>query len=119
MGFPLQPFEDVVIIEQELESKTTSGLILAGGAEKLQCGRVVAHGPGRTYAAYMDASGATQFGYRVPISVKVGDFVVFGKYQSGGEPLEFDGKKYLMCREGDLGGKTHDARAVTFRRCSE
>jgi co-chaperonin GroES (HSP10) len=34
----------------------------------------------------------------------VGDYVIFGKYNSGGEPIEIDGVKYLMCREGDIGG---------------
>jgi co-chaperonin GroES (HSP10) len=103
MSFDLEPLEDIVIIEQATEEKHSSGLILAGGAEKLTCGTVVAVGPGRTYATWMDATGATQFGYRVPTKVKVGDFVTFGKYQSGGEPIEYEGKKYLMAREGDLG----------------
>ena len=117
--FPLEPFEDVVIVEQAMEEKRASGLILAGGAEKLQCGKVVAVGPGRTYAAFMDASGNTQFGYTVPINVKVGDFVVFGKYTSGGEPIYRDGKKYLMCRANDLAGKTPNAEAIFFDRKSE
>lgn len=114
--FPLEPFDDVVIVEQATEEKRESGIILAGGAEKLQCGKVVAVGPGRTYAAYMDASGNTQFGYNVPTRVKVGDFVVFGKYASGGEPIHYEGKKYLMCREQDLAGKTPDAKQIFFNR---
>lgn len=114
--FPLEPFEDVVIVEQAMEEKRESGLILAGGAEKLQCGKVVAVGPGRTYAAYMDASGQTQYAYTIPARVKVGDFVVFGKYASGGEPIWHDGKKYLLCREGDLAGKTPNAQAIFFNR---
>lgn len=117
--FPLEPFEDVVVIEQHIEEKSAGGLILAGGAEKLACGHVVAHGPGRTYAAFMDASGNTQFGYRVPISVKIGDFVVFGKYASGGEPLVWNGKKYRMCREGDLAGRTRNGEVIQFRRQAE
>jgi len=114
--FPLEPFSDVVIVEQAMEEKRESGLILAGGAEKLQCGKVVAVGPGRTYASFMDASGNTSFGYTVPCKVQVGDFVVFGKYASGGEPIHYEGKKYLLCREQDLAGKTPNATEVFFNR---
>ena len=114
--FPLEPFEDVVIVEQAKEEVRASGIVLAGGAEKLQCGKVVACGPGRTYAAYADATGNTQFGYLVPTKVKVGDFVIFGKYASGGEPIYHEGKKYLLCREGDLAGRTPNAQAIFFNR---
>lgn len=116
MTFPVEIFEDIVVIAQETEDTSPLGIILPGDSGKLPCGRVVACGPGRTYAAFADATGNTQFGYRVPTSVKVGDFVIFGKYQSGGEPMTVEGKKYLMCREGDLAGKTVNGQPIAIRR---
>jgi co-chaperonin GroES (HSP10) len=104
--FPLEPFSDIVVIEQLEEEKTKGGLILVGQERKYASGRVVAVGPGRVYSDYMDASGQRQFGQIIPTTVKVGDWVCFGKYQSGGEPILLNGKKYLMAREGDLGGRS-------------
>lgn len=102
--FPIQPIGDIIIIEQLVEETTTGGLIITGDHKKFPCGKVVAHGPGRVYTTYLDASGNHLAGQVVPVSVKVGDYVIFGKYNSGGEPIEFDGRKFLMCREGDIGG---------------
>lgn len=104
--FPLEPFSDIVVIEQLEEETTKGGLILVGNERKYASGRVVAVGPGRVYSDYMDASGQRQFGQIIPTTVKVGDWVCFGKYQSGGEPILLNGKKYLMAREGDLGGRS-------------
>lgn len=105
-GFPLEPFSDIVVIEQIKDEATSFGLILPGKSGEFQSGRVVAVGPGRVYSTYMDASGNQQIGHFVPMSIKVGDYVIFGKYQSGGEPIVLDGKKYIMAREGDLGGRS-------------
>lgn len=104
--FPLEPFSDIVVIEQLEEEKSRGGILLVGSERKFAAGRVVAVGPGRVYSDYMDASGQRQFGQIIPTSVKVGDWVCFGKYQSGGEPILLNGKKYLMAREGDLGGRS-------------
>lgn len=104
--FQIEPFQDVVIIEQLNDDKTAAGILLPGSVGDYQSGRVVAVGPGRVYSTFMDASGNQQVGHFVPTTVRVGDYVIFGKYQSGGEPIMIDGKKYLMCREGDLGGKS-------------
>lgn len=117
--FPLEPFEDIVIIEQAKEEKRASGLILAGGSEKLPAGRVVAAGPGRWYHGALDASGHNSAAVFVPNPVKVGDYVTFGKYQSGGEPLELDGKRYIMARAGDLGAKSRTGEPITLRLWSE
>jgi len=114
-AFPIQPYEDVIFVEQEIESKTASGLILAGEFAKLPAGRAVAVGPGRTFQAFMDASGHTSAAVFVPTTTKVGDYVVFGRYQSGGEPLEINGKRYLMCREGDLAGRSADGNPLMVR----
>lgn len=112
--FPIEPFEDIVYIEREIEEKRGM-LIIAGGAEKLTAGRVIAAGPGRWYHGTLDASGHNSAAFFVPNPVKVGDFVVFGKYQSGGEPLEIEGKRYIVARAGDLGGKTRDGNPISVR----
>ena len=114
-GFPLVPFDDVVVIEQEVADTTEGGIVLAGDYRKFPAGRVVAVGPGRTYSFYMDASGNTLAGKFVPTQIEVGDYVVFGKYQSGGEPIEFEGKVYVMARAGDLAGKSRDKSALKIR----
>jgi co-chaperonin GroES (HSP10) len=117
--FPIEPFEDVVFVEQAEEPRSAGGLILAGDYAKLPAGRVVAVGPGRWFYSYMDATGTKQHATFVPTRTQVGDYVVFGKYQSGGEPLTIAGKKYLMCREGDLGGKTVDGQPIEVRKVIE
>lgn len=112
--FPLRVLSDIVVIEQSVEEKTAGGIVLLGEERKLPCGRVVAVGPGRIYTSFMDASGHNQAAYFVPTNVKVGDWVTFGRYQTG-EPLEFKGKRYLVCREGDLAGVSKSGDPVYLR----
>jgi co-chaperonin GroES (HSP10) len=119
VSFPIAPLQDVVIVEQLTEEQNEHGIILPGAAGEYKSGRVVACGPGRVYSTFMDASGNMQVGHFVPMTVKVGDYVIFGKYQSGGEPIIVDGKKYLMCREGDLGGKTVNQKPIKIRIASD
>ena len=113
--FPLIPFEDVCVIEQNETDTSEGGIILTGDYRKFPSGRVVAVGPGRTYSFFMDASGNTLAGKHVPTMVEVGDYVVFGKYQSGGEPIEFNGKTYVLARVGDLAGKSRDKSELNIR----
>lgn len=115
MTFPIAPVSDIVIVEQLTQDTSAGGIILTGDARKFPCGVVVAVGPGRVYTTFMDAAGNNVAGQLIPCSVKVGDWVIFGKYNSGGEPIEWNGKKYLMCREGDLGGKSLDGKPVQIR----
>lgn len=113
MTFPITPLSDIIVVEQKVENTTASGIILTGSkASEYPCGRVVAVGPGRVYTSFLDASGKHVSGQFVPMSVKVGDWAVFGKYQSGGEPIEVEGKKYLLFREGDLIGVSTEEIAV-------
>lgn len=113
MTFPITPLSDIIIIEQKVENTTASGIILAGSkAAEYPCGRVVAVGPGRVYTSFLDASGKHVSGQLVPMSVKVGDWAVFGKYQSGGEPIAIAGKKYLLFREGDLIGVSAEEMSI-------
>jgi co-chaperonin GroES (HSP10) len=114
--FPIDPFEDVVWIAQDEETKTAGGILLTGGAQYMPAGRVVAVGPGRWFYTAMNASGHNSSAVFVPTRTKVGDYVIFGKYQSGGEPLEIEGKKYLLCREGDLSGRSATQEPVQVRK---
>ncbi len=115
--FPLRVLSDIVVIEQEIEDKSRGGIILVGAERKLPCGRVVAVGPGRIYTSMMDASGENQIAYFVPMNIKVGDWVTYGKYLTG-EPLELDGKRYLMARAGDIACVSKSGNPVPLRLAS-
>lgn len=112
-GFPIMPFDDVVYVEQLTQEQSEGGIILAGGAEMMPMGRVVAVGPGRIYASAMNAAGTMEAAVFVPTRLQPGDLVVWGRYRTGGEKMEIEGKTYVACREGDLGGKLE--RPVSIR----
>ena len=89
----LQPLNDHIFLEPVEEVRTTkSGIVIPETSEKEKPikGKVVAAGPGK-----LDENGK-----RVPMSVKVGDLVLFKKY--GPDELEVDGKKYLVGEEADI-----------------
>ena len=88
----LKPLGDRVIIKQdEAESKTSSGLFIAGDSkEKPQTGKVLAVGPGK-----MDKDGKY-----LPMPVKKGDRVVYSKY-GGNEILDGD-EEVLIVRADDI-----------------
>ena len=83
----IKPLSDRVLIEPLPAEKTTaSGLIIPDSAkEKQQKGTVVAVGKGLKDE---------------PMTVKVGDTVLYGKY--AGAELVLDSKDYLMMRESDI-----------------
>lgn len=87
----LKPLGDRVIVKQaEAEETTASGFILtAKDQEKPQRGEVIAVGEGK----YVD-------GKLVPVPVKEGDTVIYGKY--GGQEITVDGEDYLIMRSDDL-----------------
>ena len=87
----LKPLGDRVIVKQaEAEETTASGLILTTkDKEKPQRGEVIAVGEGK----YIDDE-------LVPLSVEVGDVVVYGKY--GGQEITVDGEDYLILRSDDI-----------------
>ena len=92
MSVSIKPLEDRIVIKQvEAEQTTASGLVIPDTAkEKPQEGEVVAVGPGR-----IDDNGN-----RVPLDVKVGDKVLFGKYS--GQELKYGGTEYLIVSARDL-----------------
>jgi len=83
----IKPLADRVLVEPlEAETKTASGIIIPDTAkEKPQKGTVVAVGPGTKDE---------------PLTVTVGDTVLYGKY--AGTELKLEGTEYLMMRESDI-----------------
>jgi len=90
----IRPLHDRVIVERvEEETRTAGGLIIPDSAkEKPQQGKVIAVGKGKI----------TEDGKVLPLDVKVGDRVLFGKY--AGSEVKIDGKEYMMMREDDVLG---------------
>lgn len=89
----IQPLGDRVVIKpQDAENKTKGGIVLPDTAkEKPQEGKVVAVGKGKVL----------ENGTLVPLEVKVGDRVLYGKY-SGNEITTKDGEELLIMREEDV-----------------
>jgi chaperonin GroES len=88
----IRPLEDRVLVQPlEAEEKTAGGILLPDMAkEKPQRGKIVAVGPGKL----------RDTGDRTPLSVKVGDEVLFGRY--AGNDLKEDGKEFKVMRESDI-----------------
>ena len=81
----------ILILPAVAEERTASGLYIPEGAkEKPQQGTVVATGPGKL----------SDKGERAPVSVNVGDTVLYGKYT--GTEIEVGGVKHLIARENEL-----------------
>lgn len=93
MSINAKPIGDRILIEAApAETKTASGIYIPETAqEKPQRGTVVAVGPGK----YADQTGTL-----IPVSVKVGDKVLYGKF--AGQEFSLDGKDYLIMRESDI-----------------
>ncbi|MBE0577677.1 MAG: co-chaperone GroES [Desulfuromonadales bacterium] len=90
----IRPLHDRIIVERlEEETTTASGIIIPDSAkEKPQQGNVIAVGKGKV----------TEDGKVLPLDVKVGDKVLFGKYS--GTDIKIEGKEFLMMREDDVLG---------------
>ncbi len=89
-----RPLHDRVVLERiDAEAKTAGGIIVPDTAqEKPQQGEVIAVGPGTR-----DNSGKL-----IPLDVKVGDRVLFGKWS--GTEVKIDGAEYLIMQESDIMG---------------
>lgn len=83
----VKPLADRVLVEPApAEEKTVGGIIIPDTAkEKPQRGKVIAVGTGKKDE---------------PLTVKVGDTVLFGKYS--GTEISIDGNEYLIMRESDI-----------------
>jgi co-chaperonin GroES (HSP10) len=113
--FPFSPFEDICVIEQLTEEKTAGGILLVGKEKDFPSGRVVAAGPGRVYSNFLDASGEHKIGHFVPNPVKVGSYVIFGRFLSGGDAVTIEGKNYLLARAGDMAGYSTDGKPLKIK----
>jgi chaperonin GroES len=89
-----RPLHDRVVVKRiDAEAKTKGGIIIPDSAkEKPSQGEVVAVGPG----------GRDEAGKLIPIDIKVGDRVLFGKWS--GTEVKLDGEDLLIMKESDIMG---------------
>ena len=90
----IRPLHDRVIVKRkEAETQTASGIIIPDTAkEKPQEGEVIAVGNGK----------ANSEGKTIPLEVKKGDKILFGKYS--GTDIKIDCDEYIMMKEDDILG---------------
>jgi chaperonin GroES len=88
----IRPLHDRVIVQrlEEGEQKIGGIIIPDTAKEKPQQGKVVAAGNGK----------AKDDGKRIPLDVKSGDTILFGKYS--GQDIKIDGEEYLIMREDEV-----------------
>ena len=93
-----RPLHDRVVLKRvNAEEKSSGGIIIPDTAqEKPQQGEVVAVGPG----------GRDDAGKLIPIDLKAGDRVLFGKWS--GTEVKIDGVEYLIMKESDIMGVLTD-----------
>ena len=89
-----RPLHDRVVVRRiEEDTKTKGGIIIPDTAqEKPMQGEVIAVGPG----------GRDESGKLIPIDVKVGETILFGKWS--GNEVKIDGVEYLIMKESDIMG---------------
>ena len=90
----IRPLHDRVIVKRlEEEEKTKGGIIIPDTAkEKPQEGKVIAIGKGKV----------NEDGKVIPLDVKAGDRILFGKYS--GSEVKIEGVEHLIMREDDILG---------------
>ncbi|HEX2228968.1 MAG TPA: co-chaperone GroES [Candidatus Binatia bacterium] len=93
MAVKFRPLHDRVIVKRiQEEEKSAGGIIIPDTAkEKPQEGKVIAVGPGKQ-----------DDGKVIPLGVKAGDKILFGKYS--GTEIKLDGEEHLIMREDDILG---------------
>ena len=93
-----RPLHDRVVVRRiEAEEKSTGGIIIPDTAkEKPSQGEVIAVGPG----------GRDESGKLIPIDIKEGDRVLFGKWS--GTEVKIDGEELLIMKESDIMGIIHE-----------
>jgi chaperonin GroES len=89
-----RPLHDRVVVKRiDAEAKSAGGIIIPDSArEKPSQGEVVAVGPG----------GRDEAGKLVPLDLKTGDRVLFGKWS--GTEVKLDGEELLIMKESDIMG---------------
>ena len=98
----VRPLHDRIIVQriEEGEQKVGGIIIPDTAKEKPQQGKVIAVGTGRV----------TDKGDVLPLDVKAGDTVLFGKYS--GSEIKVDGKEYLIVREDEILGVVEGVREL-------
>ena len=94
MSKKIRPLSDRIVVQaQDIEKKTPGGIVIPDSADKDKPsqGTVIAIGTGK----YVD-------GKIMPLQIKVGDKVLFGKYS--GTNVKLDDQDYLVMREEDVMG---------------
>jgi chaperonin GroES len=88
----LRPLHDRILVErlEEEEQKVGTIIVPDSAKEKPQQGKVIAVGAGK----------ADKDGKRIPLDVKEGDTILFGKYS--GQEIKVDGNEYLIMREDEV-----------------
>jgi chaperonin GroES len=101
-----RPLHDRVLVRRiEADEKTAGGIIIPDTAkEKPQEGEIVAAGPG----------GRSERGELMPLGVKPGDRVLFGKWS--GTEVKIDGEDLLIMKESDILGVTE--KSATFKKAA-
>ena len=96
-----RPLHDRVVVRRlDAEEKTAGGIIIPDTAkEKPQEGEIIAAGPGAR----------NEKGELVPLDVKAGDRVLFGKWS--GTEVKIDGEELLIMKESDILGVLEDSAA--------
>jgi chaperonin GroES len=92
MNVNVRPLHDRIIVEriEEGEQKVGGIIIPDSAKEKPQQGKVIAAGAGKV----------KDDGKRVPLDVKSGDRILFGKYS--GQEIKLDGQEFLIMREDEV-----------------
>jgi chaperonin GroES len=89
----IRPLQDRILVERIEEEVKKGGIIIPDSAkEKPQQGKVIAVGPGRV----------DEKGNRIPMEVKKGDTILFGKYS--GNEIRIGEEEHLIMREDDVLG---------------
>ena len=96
-----RPLHDRVVVKRiDAEEKSAGGIIIPDTAkEKPSQGEVISVGPG----------GRDEAGKLIPIDVKAGDRVLFGKWY--GPEVKIDGVEYLIMKESDIMGVLDESTA--------
>ncbi len=102
----VRPLHDRIIVQriEEGEQKIGGIIIPDTAKEKPQQGRVIAAGNGK----------AKDDGKRVPLDVKAGDTILFGKYS--GQEIKIDGEEFLIMREDEVLGVLEDGAGDTKKK---
>jgi chaperonin GroES len=102
----VRPLHDRIIVQRiEEGEQRIGGIIIPDSAkEKPQQGKVIAAGNGK----------AKDDGKRVPLDVKAGDLILFGKYS--GQEIKLDGEEFLIMREDEVLGVLEGAIETTKKK---